>query len=94
MRVRKPKPIKDLSLSGLHFRSLGAAFMVESKQVQYAVHGHVRPVRPHGFVEGSCLARNDGGADHQFAEKMPAIWGDPGAVERQHIGRLVLMPVV
>jgi hypothetical protein len=44
IRIRKPKPIKDLNLPVCHLLGLGAPFMVEAQEVQDPMDRHVRPV--------------------------------------------------
>jgi hypothetical protein len=79
IRVRKPKPIKDLNLAGCHFRRFGCAFVIEAAQVQYPVDRHVRPVRLQRLTLGLRLEGDDRRADHQFAQEISAVGSIPGA---------------
>jgi hypothetical protein len=92
--VGKPKPIKDLNLTQRHFTSFPRPFVVKTEQMQYAVYGHMRPMRLRRFSLDSRLPSHHGSADHEFAEKVPAVRADARPGEREHIGWLVLAAVV
>ncbi len=79
IRVRKPKPIKDLNLAGCHFRRFSSLFVIESKQVQYPVDRHVRPVRLQSLALGARLEGDDRRADHQFAQEISTVGNIPRA---------------
>lgn len=53
--------------------------MIESKQVQYPVDRHVRPVRLQGFTLGVRLEGDHRRADHQFAQKKSTVGSIPRA---------------
>jgi len=93
VRIRKPKPIKDLNLASGHFSSLGVALVIESHQVQDPVDGEMRPMCPQRFILSARFERDEGRANHQLAQKGSPIGGQPSAGKRQHIGGLVLVPV-
>jgi hypothetical protein len=94
VRVRKPKPIKDLNLPGGHFPGLRLAFVIKSQQVQDPVDRKMRPMRSERFMLSARLERHERRAYDQLAEEGSSIGGNSSAGERQHIGRLVLVPIV
>src|ERR1035441_6748706 len=93
IRIQKAKPIKDLNLPYLHLFGLGTPFMVEAHEVQDPMDRHVRPVRRGGFTLSFGFMRHHQRAKHQLAQKVPAVRGHPGALEGQHIGRPIAVPV-
>ena len=93
IRIRKPKPIKDLNLLCRHLLSPGAPFMVEAQEVQDPMDRHVRPMRRSRFTLRFGFMRHHRSANHQLAQKIPAVRAHPGTVEREHIGRPVTAPV-
>jgi hypothetical protein len=93
IRVRKPKPIKDLNLPSRHFPRLGAALMVKTLKMQHAVNHHVRPVRSERLALRFGLACHHGCADHQFAQILSPVGALPRTLKRQHIGGPALIAI-
>jgi hypothetical protein len=93
IRVRKPKPIKDLNLPSRHFPRLGAALMVKTLKMQHAVNHHVRPVRSERLALRFGLACHHGCADHQFAQILSPVGALPRTLKGQHIGGPALIAI-
>ena len=79
VRIRKPKPIKDLNLAGGHFPGLGVALVIESHQVQDPVDREMRPMSAQRFILSTCLERDEGRANHQLAQEGSPIGGRSSA---------------
>jgi len=79
IRVRKPKLIKDLNLTGGHFSGFGRPLVIETRQVQDPVDCQVRPMGAQEFILRARLERDQRRANHQLAEEVSAIGGQAGA---------------
>src|SRR5258706_5294361 len=83
--VRKAEPSQHGTLARLHAFRLRRALMIMSREVQQAVHQHVRVVRTQALALAARLARHDRRTDHEVAfERLREIR------KRKHVGRVVL----
>src|SRR4051812_30756666 len=69
IRIAKSEAREDLALAILHGLRLLVGLVVETEQMQHAVHHDMRPMGVEGLALLACLARDHRRADHEVAER-------------------------
>src|SRR5690625_4926028 len=85
---------KPLDLECLHALGFLICLMIIAKQMQNAMHQHMRPMGSQWFFLLQRLLRNDRRADYQIAKQVADHAWRRLEWKRQHVGRPILLPVV